>query len=38
MGDVFVQDRGHFGGKPPLSCTKTSPMALVLIQRVFTVR
>jgi len=29
MGDVLVQDKGHFGGKPPLSCTKTFHMALL---------
>jgi len=28
MGDVFV---GHLGGKPPLSCMKSLPMALVLV-------
>jgi len=31
MGDVLVQDKGHFGGKPPLSCTKTFPMALLQV-------
>ena len=29
MGDAFAQDRNHFGGRPPLSSTKTFPMALV---------
>jgi len=29
MGNVFGYDRDLFDGKPPLSWTKTSPIALV---------
>jgi len=31
IGDAFVQNWDYFGGKPPMSRTKTFPMALVLV-------